>query len=135
MTRNEFEEEITTWDELIEFCDDNNLRACDCIYDNNDLRSMFRGILNSARGDRGALECIQSILCEVDLQDEFYEVYEEDYTVYIPNFEAFKGEAAEEYNRSVGWDDECVEDSEEWYNEESSPGDIDAHALESIIAG
>lgn len=44
MTRTEFEEDITSWYELIDFCNENDLRSCDNIYDSEQVVEIIRAV-------------------------------------------------------------------------------------------
>lgn len=53
MTRNEFLENVTTWDELKEFCNENDCEICDCIISDDDRDDEIDSDIEDAlRNDR-----------------------------------------------------------------------------------
>lgn len=130
MTRREFEEDITTWDELIGFCDDNGLYSCedivgyDCVLD---------CIIEDARN--GHLDYVIDRVSEIrDASAEyFYRDYNGDFESLddYDDFERFKSEAAEEYEEY--FDEEVDEENEEDSETEDEP-EFDYEEFEKFLA-
>lgn len=130
MTRREFEEDITTWDELIRFCYDNELCSCEDIVD-------YNGVLDCIIED--ARNCyLDRIIDEVsEIRDPnaeyFYRDYNGDFESLddYDDFERYKSEVAEEYEEY--FDEEVDEENEEDSETEDEP-EFDYEEFEKFLA-
>lgn len=116
MTRAEYDEQITTWQELVDFCSDNGLEACDDIYYYDQVSDLAHEVL-STDGIKYAyylLNGIENFDAEyfryndgdlVNLDDDDFEKYK---NIAADEFDNFDEEYEEEYVY-----DENIEDVEE----------------------
>lgn len=126
MTRTEFEENITSWYDLIDFCNENDLRSCDNIYDSEQVVEIIRDEARS-EGVRGVCWLVNSIY-DSDAE-HFY--YGENGLVSLDDsdFERFKSDVLDEFEEYF---DE--EDEEEYFDDEECVGrDIDEPVEESLF--
>lgn len=120
MTRSEFRE-ISEWDDLINFCEDNDLEACNEVYSLDDY-------------DVDVCESIKNYVCYntfFGLVDKLYELPKDVYAVYIKRdefnwvgsddrdhlFYRFKEAAENEALEAGVFDEEDYEDPEEIFDE------------------
>lgn len=124
MTRTEFEEDITSWYELIDFCNENDLRSCDNIYDSEQVVEIIRDEARS-EGVRGALWLVNNIY-EPDAEYFYYgDSGIENLDDY--DFERFKTNVFNEF-------EDDFDDEEEYFEEEECVGmDIDEPVDESLF--
>lgn len=124
MTRTEFEEDITSWYELIDFCNENDLRSCDNIYDSEQVVEIIRDEARS-EGVRGVLWLVNNIY-EPDAEYFYYgDSGIENLDDY--DFERFKTNVFNEF-------EDDFDDEEEYFEEEEYVGiDIDESVDESLF--
>ena len=126
MTRAEFEENITSWYDLIDFCYENDLHSCDNIYDSEQVIEIIRDEARS-EGVRGVCWLVNNIY-DSDAE-HFY--YGEDGLVSLDDsdFERFKSDVIDEF-------EECFdeEDDGEYFEDGSYiERDIDEPVEESLF--
>lgn len=124
MTRTEFEEDITSWYELIDFCNENDLRSCDNIYDSEQVVEIIRDETRS-EGVGGVLWLVNNIY-EPDAEYFYYgDSGIENLDDY--DFERFKTNVFNEF-------EDDFDDEEEYFEEEEYVGiDIDESVDESLF--
>ena len=123
MNRNEFYEEVTTWDELIGFCEDHCIESVvSDIYDLEDVVEYIRDLVDECSSSE-AIERIQYAVRHLSVWDEYYKLYgNEFYGVDDDDFAAYKENAEETYLYYNDWDTSSCDidvdaNSNGWYGE------------------
>jgi len=127
MTRAEFEENITSWYDLIDFCYENDLHSCDNIYDSEQVVEIIRDEARS-EGVRGVCWLVNNIY---DFDAEYF-YYGENGLVSLDNsdFERYKSDVFTEFEDY--FDDE--DDEEDYFEDENYiERDIDEPIEESLF--
>lgn len=126
MTRAEFDEQITTWEELIDFCSDNGVDACDDIYGYNQIDDLVYAILRE-----DGIEGVYYLLRKIDDFDEEYFLYTDGEIVNLndDDFEEHKNDVAEDYD---DFDEEGEYD--ENYDYEEDIEDVEEDIFLKIIS-
>lgn len=118
MTRTEFDENITTWSELIDFCNDNSIYICEDVIDAEERDSQ----INSDLADFVRREDWTTVWETLDDIPTGYSHYRRDgefeYTALddYGDFDDYKDEVGDYCDRNGLWDPE--EDEEEYEDEE-----------------
>lgn len=120
MTRSEFMETVTTWQELIDFCCDNGLSICDNIYSDGSRDDYINEcIMDWAREDTW-----QELRDALSNLDEGYDYWiQDDYGDWIGtddgdnHFEDYFNETVEYMDRNEEWDPEEDEDEPDLQDE------------------
>ena len=130
MTKREFEEDITTWYELIDLCNYENCYICEDVYDGYCVsEAINEGLVDRARNLdweelRDELNNYPSISCdEYYLPDDNYGWREAD----CDDFDDYKSDVfvwMDEHNR---WDDE--EDDEEGNDDDDDDEEIEEYSV------
>ncbi len=111
MTRQEFIDEITTWDELLDFCYEEDCTVCVDIISNTALHDRINEDLWDAVGERG-WEDVRDLLDDIDLRFDYYRI--DGRLSYMPaddDFDGYKDEVMEWMDNGEYWDaDEDAED-------------------------
>lgn len=125
MTRAEYDEQITTWEELIDFCSDNGLDTCDDIYYYEQIDDL---IYETLRAD--GIKYVYYLLRDIDDFDEEYFLYSNGELVNLndEDFEEYKSDAADEFG------DFDEEEYEEEYDYEEDIEDVEEDIFLKIIS-
>lgn len=122
MTRAEFFDNVTTWWELKDFCDDERCDICEDIYDEDGRDSYINDcLMDWARNDTWT-----ELLARLEDIPTGYEAYRyDDYGEWEGlddgDFRAIRDEVAEWVDEYSSWDDDEEEDEEEAVDEEDTP--------------
>lgn len=117
MTRQEFIECVNDFWDLKEFCDENNLRVCDDVYDEDSYNYFIdENLAEWARNDHW-WELLDRLR---DLPSGLDWYYCGDYDWEEADFEEFKQEALEEMDRFDAWDEEDEDENDEDFDEYQS---------------
>lgn len=126
MTRTEFIENVQSWCELIEFCDDEGCPICEDIYD-EDARDEYidNDLVDMARNADGWRTLLQN-LDDIETGYEYYRLdgYGEFIGVDDEDFQDYKDDALEWGDDNDIWDDEEEEEYEEQVDEEPAPPEV-----------
>lgn len=123
MTRQYFYDNYNTWGDLISFCGNNNLSACDNIYTMEDVRNKIEDIIRRYTPYE-SITYIKEAIEDVDFENynyfdfdgyKFSELSDDDDV-----FNDVLEDAAEEYDDIFGFDD-YEEDDEEFFDDYLSP--------------
>ena len=117
MTRTEFQEDVTSWWDLVDFCRENDCYYCDDIYDDDSkddyINSMLSDMARNADCWRDLLDTLEAVPTGYDFYrkneyDEFYEADDDD-------FDSYKQDVLEWGDDNDVWDpdEEDAEDDEE----------------------
>ena len=115
MTRQEFINNITTWWQLISFCSDYDLCACDSVYDDDELDEYINEWLDEHSQDYGWRD-LRDLLYDIPTGYEYYAI-DSEYGISeiegLGNYEFsdYKDSALEEMDDGGWWDED--EDEEE----------------------
>lgn len=125
MTRAEYDEQITTWEELTDFCSDNGLDPCDDIYYYEQIDDL---IYETLRAD--GIKYVYYLLRDIDDFDEEYFLYSNGELVNLndDDFEEYKSDAADEFG------DFDEEEYEEEYDYEEKIEDVEEDIFLKIIS-
>lgn len=125
MTRAEYDEQITTWEELTDFCSDNGLDTCDDIYYYEQIDDL---IYETLRAD--GIKYVYYLLRDIDDFDEEYFLYSNGELVNLndDDFEEYKSDAADEFG------DFDKEEYEEEYDYEEKIEDVEEDIFLKIIS-
>lgn len=125
MTRAEYDEQITTWEELTDFCSDNGLDTCDDIYYYEQIDDL---IYETLRAD--GIKYVYYLLRDIDDFDEEYFLYSNGELVNLndDDFEEYKSDAADEFG------DFDEEEYEEEYDYEENIEDVEEDIFLKIIS-
>jgi len=125
MTRAEYDEQITTWGELIDFCSDNGLDTCDDIYYYDQIDDL---VYETLRAD--GIKYVYYLLRDIDDFDEEYFLYSNGELVNLNDndFEEYKNDAADEFG------DFDEEEYEEEYDYEEDIEDVEEDIFLKIIS-
>lgn len=135
MTRTDFQENVTSWWELIDFCRDNDCYYCDDIYDDDMkddyINSNLSDMVVNATSWRDLLDTLEAIptgynFYRKDEYDEFYEADEDD-------FDSYKQDVLDWCDDNDVWepgDDD--EDDEEPERDEEIPEDEPSEETSSL---
>lgn len=125
MTRAEYDEQITTWEELTDFCSDNGLDTCDDIYYYEQIDDL---IYETLRAD--GIKYVYYLLRDIDDFDEEYFLYSNGELVNLndDDFEEYKSDAADEFG------DFDEEEYEEEYDYEEKIEDVEEDIFLKIIS-
>lgn len=115
MTRREFIDNVNTWDDLVEFCSDENLDALQSVYDDDSLSNYIEENLYEYVRDHN-WECVRDTLNSIPSEYDYY--YEDGWLEFVgltdADFEDYKRTALEEMDDLNYWDDaeeELIEDN------------------------
>lgn len=125
MTRAEYDEQITTREELIDFCSDNGLDTCDDIYYYEHIDDLIYEVL---RAD--GIKYVYYLLRDIDDFDEEYFLYSNGELVNLSDddFEEYKNDAADEFG------DFDEEEYDEEYDYEEDIEDVEEDIFLKIIS-
>lgn len=125
MIRAEYDEQITTWEELTDFCSDNGLDTCDDIYYYEQIDDL---IYETLRAD--GIKYVYYLLRDIDDFDEEYFLYSNGELVNLndDDFEEYKSDAADEFG------DFDEEEYEEEYDYEEKIEDVEEDIFLKIIS-
>jgi len=114
MTRTEFREEINSWDELITFCNDAGLNACEDVYDDGAYDDMVEEDISERDWGWERLRDCLSDLPESRWNEFYYRDGWLDYRVLDEDdFDAWKSSAEDEMDNWGGFDEEDEDEDEE----------------------
>lgn len=119
MTRSEFIEEITTWCELLDFCDQHDLEACSDVVSDSDKDDAINNAL-SEFVRYNDWETVYSVLEDIPCGYQYYQKNRDfDYEPLDDrNFERYKEDVIQECDDWDIWDYED-EEEEDFFEEES----------------
>lgn len=124
MTREEFINDVTTWDELKDFCYDYSCDYCDDVYDDDSLNDYLNRAIEDWAGNmlwrqlRDRLECIPT-------DGEWYSIdeYEDINELDDVDFDGYKSDVLSWADDRCVWDEEDDEDEEYIEDEEENVED------------
>lgn len=121
MTRTEFDEEITTWSELIEFCHDNGISVCDDVIDSDYVTEIIQSMIA-----RYTWHDIYHLLSDIETENDDYFLFDGDTITNLDydDFDNYKADAADEYEFDEEEPDELYEDEEECDDTEESEDSV-----------
>lgn len=137
MTRTEFDENITTWWDLIDFCNEHNIYVCEDVYSADSAVELVKNILH----DDG-ISGVCWFLSDVGDRDAEFFKYTDNglFSLDEGDFDDMKDEVANEYDDDFGFDEEPEEDRfdddfDEETEEEDEPEAVEEEMfLEILIA-
>ena len=110
MTRREFIEDVTNFDELIDFCAGNDCSICDGITDRYGLDDKVDDWLRDVVGERSwqdIYDVLDNIDTDGDWYDEDFEPLDDD------DFDSYKSDVLDWVDGWGGWDDDEEEEPDE----------------------
>lgn len=115
MTRNEFINEVCSWEDLVDFCYDYGCDVCDGIHDLEDRNDLLNERLQEKAGEVDCWQDLLEWLGNIPTGYDYY--YEEGYYEFVPvdddDFDDCKDEALEWADDRDIWDEEETEEDEE----------------------
>lgn len=130
MTRNEFIDEICDWYDLIDFANNNELSACECIYSDEDRNNEIENLIRDYFSDGYSWQDIRDRLNDFGEGYDYWE--KDDWGDWegmndTSDFDRYKEYVIEEMDDRDYWDPDPEEDDEEYYeeSEEESEANIE----------
>ena len=133
MTRQEFLDDVCDFDELREFCYDNDCTICDYIYDDDSKDDYINEHLSDMADDADDWQSLYRTLNDIPTGYDYYCLsdYGDFYGLDDADFEGYKDEVLEWMDNNEYWDED--EDDEEEYfppEDEYSEGEDDEESCE-----
>ncbi len=114
MTRQEFIDNVNSFQELIEFCYDKQLDICDDVIDGVDLHEYIMQII---RQDFDTWQGIRDFLSDIPTDGEYYAIDGYGDIICVDDiFDDYKADVIRTMDQSGAWDeeDEPLDDGENW---------------------
>lgn len=122
MTRGEFLEDITCWDDLLAFCNENGCNVCEDIYSRSNMNDYINDVLVDMARNADDWQDLWNELDIIPIGYDFYikNEYGEFTGADVVDFDDYKNDVLEWADDEEVFDeDEEYEDSEEAYDEDT----------------